>query len=291
MRELFAYLRKTRTQEKMKFKLTAQQPTTVLQLLGNGIDVSLYDIRRQLKAREVKVDGARIDADRPLEVGAVVEIFVPERMVLRRDRAYPVYADDRIVVAYKYADTPVERVAQDLGRTLIPVHRLDRNTAGLLVLAVDRETEKALTAAIKARAWEKRYYAEVIGCVATGGEGVVYLKKDATQAVVHIVDRPQDGYIETVTRYRPVLRRPQTTVVDIELVTGRTHQISAYFAHIGHAVVGDNKYGDAAFNRAYGATVPHLTAYRLRFDGLTGALQYLNGKIIEVEKEKIDFIY
>lgn len=275
----------------MKYRVVAQESTTVSKLLGNRLDVSLFDVKRQIKAREVRVDGTRIDADCAIDVGAEVEIFVPERMLIRREKAYAIYSDAHIVVAYKYADTPIERVATDLGRAVYPVHRLDRNTAGLVVLAADRETERALCAAIKARAWEKRYYAEVIGDPGAGGEFVAYLKKDAQDAFVRMVDSPQPGYIETVTQFEPIDRREQTTVVDVGLITGRTHQIRAFFAHIGHPVVGDGKYGDAAFNRSVGAKYPHLTAYRLTLGGLSGDLKYLNGKIFELEKRKVDFIY
>ncbi|MCI8435345.1 MAG: RluA family pseudouridine synthase [Clostridia bacterium] len=275
----------------MKFRVVAQETTTVSKLLGNRLDVSLFDIKRQIKAREVRVDGVRIDTDRAIDVGAEVEIFVPERMLIRREKAYAVYADEHIVVAYKYADTPIERVPTDLERTLYPVHRLDRNTAGLVVFAVDRETEHALCAAVKARAWEKRYFAEVIGDPGEGGTRVAYLKKEAQDSFVRIADRPQSGYVEIITQFEPICRRDSTTVVDVGLITGRTHQIRAYFAHIGHPIVGDGKYGDAAFNRSVAAKYPHLTAYRLVLNGLSGELAYLNGKIFEMEKRKVDFIY
>lgn len=275
----------------MKYSVIARRDTTVTKLLGNETDVSLYDIKRQLKAREVKVNGVRVNADCSVQAGATVEIFVPERMILSREKAFSVYRDAKIVVAYKYADTPIERVAADLGETLYPVHRLDRNTGGLVVLARDRATERALCAAVKARAWEKRYYAEVVGDIRVGDTVTAYLKKDADKAVVHIVDRPQNGYIEIVTQYAPVVRRGETTVVDVGLITGRTHQIRAFFAHIGHPVVGDGKYGDSDFNRRIGAKFPRLTAYRLVLNGLSGEYAYLNGKIFELGKEKVDFIY
>lgn len=276
----------------MKYKITATEATTVVKLLSGAADASLYDIRRQLKRREVKVNGVRINEDRPLFPGDEAEIFLPRTMLLDREKAYAVYRDENIVVACKFPDTPTERVAADLGRPeLKPVHRLDRNTSGLIVLAADAQSEAILQAAIKARKLEKLYYAEIAGVAECGGRRTAYLKKMPEKSEVLISDEPRPGYVEIVTEFETVCKKERTSVVRIRLVTGRTHQIRAYFRHIGHPVIGDDKYGDRVRNRTEGALFPRLTAYKLVFGGLTGKLSYLNGKIIELDKEKLNFIY
>ena len=107
-----------------------------------------------------------------------------------------------------------------------------------------------------------------------------YLRKDAQISRVSVTDYPARGAQEILTRYR-VLEAQQNARLEVELMTGRTHQIRAHLAHIGHPILGDDKYGDRALNRELGLKRQQLWATRLVFQA-DGALSYLNGRSFSV---------
>ena len=108
-----------------------------------------------------------------------------------------------------------------------------------------------------------------------------YLRKDAEIARVAVTDYPARGAQEIVTAYR-VLEAGEQSRLEVELITGRTHQIRAHLAHIGHPILGDDKYGDRALNRRLGLRRQQLWATRLVVHA-EGALAYLNGKEFTTE--------
>lgn len=256
----------------MKMKITAKQAGTTLDLLKT-LDVPADTLKRQLKRREVKRNGVRIAADCPVAPGDVVEVFVPDRFV-RTQPAQIVWQGGGAVIADKPAGADVYRFAESLG--LMPAHRLDRNTSGLLLLAETPAALAVLETAVRKHALEKYYYAVVLGKLHTGGTYTVYQYKDAAAATVKVSDAPQKGYEPAVTAFEPLEydEATDTTRVRVRIETGRTHQIRAFFAHIGHPLVGDGKYGDYAANRRLGGT-QRLVAYKLVFgdipvEGLAG---------------------
>lgn len=256
----------------MKFRLTAKEPGTALELLKT-LEVPADRLRRQLKLREVKVNGARISADCPVRPGDTVEIFVPEAFV-RAAAPQVVFEADGFVVADKPAGLDTLRAAEQLGA--YPAHRLDRNTSGLMLFAKSRAAEEAAKRAFAGHRIEKYYYALVAGDIASGGTAVTYMGKDAAAAYVRVSDTPKDGYVRAVTEYEPVERTADggRTLVRVKLVTGRTHQIRAFFAHIGHPLIGDGKYGDDRGGQ-------RLVAYRLGI-GSSAGLKSADGRTFEL---------
>lgn len=256
----------------MKFRLTAKEPGTALELLKT-LEVPADRLRRQLKLREVKVNGARISADCPVRPGDTVEIFVPEAFV-RAAAPQVVFEADGLIVADKPAGLDTFRAAEQLGA--YPAHRLDRNTSGLMLFARSQEAKAAAERAFAGHKIGKYYYALVTGEVAAGGTAVTYMGKDAAAAYVRVSDTPKDGYVRAVTEYEPVERTADggRTLVRVKLVTGRTHQIRAFFAHIGHPLIGDGKYGD-------GRGGQRLVAYRLGI-GSSAGLKSADGRTFEL---------
>lgn len=256
----------------MKFRLTAKEPGTLLALLKT-LEVPADRLRRQLKLREVKLNGARISADCPVRPGDTVEIFVPEAFV-RAAAVTVVFEADGLIVADKPAGLDTFRAAEQLGA--YPAHRLDRNTSGLMLFAKSRAAEEAAKRAFARHKIEKHYYALVAGDIASGGTAVTYMGKDAAAAYVRVSDTPKDGYVRAVTEYEPVERTADggRTLVQVKLVTGRTHQIRAFFAHIGHPLIGDGKYGD-------GRGGQRLVAYRLGI-GSSAGLKSADGRTFEL---------
>ena len=112
-----------------------------------------------------------------------------------------------------------------------------------------------------------------------------YLFKDNKKALVYISDVPKKGYLEILTKYTVISEdiKNNFSTLEVELITGRTHQIRAHLSHIGHPIIGDGKYGINEINKRFGVKFQKLEDYKLVFEFTTdsGLLNYLNGKVIE----------
>lgn len=162
-------------------------------------------------------------------------------------------------------------------------NRIDRNTGGIVIAAKTAEALRILNQKIRDRELDKRYLAVVEG-TPRPETGVLkgYLFKDAVKNRVFVTDTLQKGAKTCETRYRTLTKRGGLSLVECELITGRTHQIRAQFAHAGHPLLGDGKYGklDPHADRRYQA----LYSYRLTFCFTTdaGVLAPLNGRSFQV---------
>lgn len=205
-----------------------------------------------------------------------------------------VYADENILCCNKPAGMSVAaadggdalqaHLEAALGSRVYPVHRLDVATRGLVLFARNAAAEAELSAAIEARSIKKYYRCAVLGHLPFKEKELkAYLLKDADAARVHIYDEPRAGAKEIITRCRVIGQNAEGSLLEIELVTGRTHQIRAHLAHIGHPLIGDDKYG-AYDKQAKKSRTLELCAVRLELHFAKGsALGYLNGKTISIE--------
>ena len=172
-------------------------------------------------------------------------------------------------------------------------NRIDRNTGGIVIAAKNAEALRIMNEKIRSREIDKRYLALVHGVPSPKSNTLNgYLLKDEKTNTVRVYDKnPPRGAKEIITRYRVLSSRADKSLVEVELLTGRTHQIRAHMAHIGHPLVGDGKYGINRSDKHDGHKYQALYSYKLKFSFKTdaGALEYLNGKEFSVQKNKIYF--
>lgn len=266
-------------------EITVQKKTKLVKLL-NDEGFSYASVRKALRKRDIKVNGKRVSDDAVLLSGDVVVAYIEPPA---RDLCEPIYEDGNILAVHKYQAVTSDELFENLSaeRELYYVHRLDRNTDGIIVFAKTAVAAEELTEGFKARRFKKYYLAEVYGTFREKS-GVLsdYLVKDADNAEVKIYKTQVSGAVTVKTAYRVLAESENTSLLEIELITGRTHQIRAHLAHYGHFVIGDGKYGKEKINRALGESMQRLTAYRLQFVfGKDSALAYLNGKTLEIDKK------
>lgn len=281
--------------------------------------------QKYIRLKRIKLGGARVQRDTRLQAGDVLQLYINDEFFdrPREDNAYLtvatpkltiVYEDENILLVDKKPGVAVHpHDGAEYGRTLIDhiqsylyqkgawkpqaensftpalCNRIDRNTGGIVIAAKNAEALRILNQKIRDRELEKRYLAIVEGTPKPPqGSLTGFLFKDAKKNRVFVTDTPQPGAKTCRTDYRTIATAKNLTLVECELITGRTHQIRAQFAHAGHPLLGDGKYGklDKRYDRNYQA----LYSYRLTFRFTTdaGCLAYLNGKTFQVEK--VDFV-
>ena len=281
--------------------------------------------QKYIRIKRIKCNGKRVERDTRLSEGDVLQLYINDEFFdkPREDNAYLtvavpkltiVYEDEHILLVDKQPGLAVHaHDGAEYGRTLIDhikaylyqkkewlpreenaftpslCNRIDRNTGGIVIAAKTAEALRVLNQKIKDREMDKRYLAIVEGSPKPrDGSLKGYLFKDAKKNRVFVTDTPQAGSKTCQTNYKTLASRNGLTLVECELITGRTHQIRAQFAHAGHPLLGDGKYGklDKRYDRNYQA----LYSYKLTFDFTTdaGSLAYLNGKSFQVEK--VDFV-
>lgn len=234
-----------------------------------------------LKKGDIKVNGVKVRSDCAVKVGDTVSYYTTPVQEAKPSH-YAVYEDDNVYVADKLSGVTSEGLFYQLkGVAPYPVHRLDRNTSGLIVLAKTEKAQSALIEAFKNRTVEKVYFCFAKnGFKKQSGNLSAYLLKDEKTSMVKVYSAPKVGTAAIKTDYEVVKEYGDYALVKVFLHTGKTHQIRAHLSFIGCPVLGDTKYGDFALNKKYCATRQILVAKYLKFS-LDGYLDYLNSLRLE----------
>ena len=281
--------------------------------------------QKYIRIKRIKLNGGRAERDTRLQAGDVLQLYINDEFfdAPREDNAFLtvaapklniVYEDDNILLVDKRPGLAVHpHDGAEYGRTLINhiqaylyqkrewrpreehsftpalCNRIDRNTGGIVIAAKTAEALRVMNQKIKDREMDKRYLAIVEGTLKQkNGSLKGYLFKDAKKNRVFVTDTPQTGSKSCHTDYRVLAAEKGLSLVECKLITGRTHQIRAQFAHAGHPLLGDGKYGK--LNKNYDRNYQALYSYKLTFTFTTdaGGLSYLNGKSFQVNQ--VDFV-
>ncbi len=226
-------------------------------LLANFNGLTLNTIYKALRKKDIRINGVRISENCIINEGDEITIYINDSFLYKTFDLNIVYEDDNILVVNKPAG--IEVVSNDNNKTTLtkmilvhysstdfpaPCHRLDINTYGLIVFAKNKEALNVLVDKFKNMEIEKHYKCMVYGIPNIKKDTLTaYLFKDRKKSLVYISDNPKTGYQKIVTSYKVLSEdlENNTSILDVTLHTGRTHQIRAHLAHIGLPIIGDRK--------------------------------------------------
>ncbi|MBR5479583.1 MAG: RluA family pseudouridine synthase [Clostridia bacterium] len=282
-------------------------------------------MQKYIRLKRIKVNKKRAERDLRLNIGDLVEMYVNDEFFeeIPADKKYLnlkpqlniVYEDENILLLDKRPGISVHEDEDKSRDTLIDhiqaylyqknewnpddensfapalCNRIDRNTGGIVIAAKNAPALRVMNEKIKLREMKKCYLCIVSGTLnPKSGKLEGFLWKDAKKNQVYVKKTRTPGAKSAALIYKTLKVRGDLSLVECELITGRTHQIRAQMADAGHPLLGDGKYGDYALNKKYKRQIQALYSYKLTFDFKTdaGCLAYLNGKTFKVQD--VDFV-
>ncbi len=280
-------------------------------------------IYKMLRKKNIVLNGKKADGTEKLNAGDEIKLFFAEETLEKftgeaagssavtfpRKKLDILYEDEDLLVLNKPAGELSQKAeASDLSMNEYALgylqetgviteeslkvfkpsvcNRLDRNTSGILITAKTYQAAREFGEALQKRTIRKYYRCIVKGEVKKAETVDGYLLKDEKTNKVQILKEKRQGASEIHTAYRPLKSENGLTLLEVHLITGRTHQIRAHLSSIGHPILGDPKYGDRKLSEKYHVKYQLLHACRLELEGFTGEFSKYNGMYIEAEIPK-----
>ena len=268
-------------------------------LLDNIPNLSFGLFCNTLRKKDIKINGKRVNKDILVQEGDEILVYISDDLLNNKNsiNLNIVYEDNNILVINKPSNIEVtgnnsltdfvQNHYKDSDFKPMPCHRIDRNTTGLVLYAKNSTSLDILLDKFKKHEIGKHYLALVYGISNVKYMRMEsYLFKDNKKSRVYISDTPKKGYVKIITSFSVLEKRPDnTSLLDVQIETGKTHQIRAHLAHLGFPIIGDGKYGKNDINKKFNAKHQLLCSYKLQFNFKTdsGILNYLNSKSITLE--------
>ncbi|NLK36789.1 MAG: RluA family pseudouridine synthase [Epulopiscium sp.] len=282
-------------------------------------------VYKMLRKKRIKLNQARAEGSEMLKNGDSIQLylaeetmtsFMEEKAVLPAKRHFGiVYEDDAVLFVSKPAgllthpenaeekNTLIDQIlfylyekgqylpSKESSFTPAVCNRLDRNTSGLIAAGKTLEAVQCINQALAERKLKKYYLTIISGKITEAGKIHNYLLKDNFENKIQVFSAKEEESKEAVTIYRPLISTDAFTLLEIELITGKTHQIRAHMQSIGHPIIGDRKYGDKAINeffrKQYGLSHQFLHSARMLWQKDGCALSYLSQEMLYAPLPKL----
>jgi len=262
-------------------------------------EVSLSSVYKALRRKDIKINGKRIKEDISVRENDFIEIFIDDSILIKEASLTISYEDNNILIIDKPQGLKVHPDGENNIKSLIEIlnetykmeiylcHRLDRNTGGLIIAAKDKLSAEIISNKIKTNEIRKIYRCRVHGKPPKQHDILsAHHTKSSKNSLVFISDEQTPSSKKILTEYQFISfdKDTNTSILEITLITGKTHQIRAHMAHIGLPVVGDGKYGSNKVKKQLGEKQKYQSLFshkiEFSFTSPAGKLDYLKNKII-----------
>ena len=269
-------------------------------ILDSFPNLSPNTLYKALRRKDIRINNDKVSNNQTINYGDEITIYISDELLFNKKSILinKIYEDNNILIIDKPEgiqvidkDIKIQTITTILKSKyeyIKPCHRIDRNTKGLVLFAKNELSYNILLNKFKNKEIEKHYLAIISGIPQKEHDILeAYLFKDSKKSLVYISNELKKGYQKILTEYTIIKKdlKNNITYLDINLHTGKTHQIRAHLSYIGYPIIGDGKYGKNDINKKFGKKTQELYSYSLKFNFKSDSsiLNYLNSKTINLK--------